>query len=242
MVAMQDSKLSPAVRRPVRPSPKLAQRPKPIAARSNARPRLSPAKPAASNPTEQPPNAVTLERYIAARGEASLALAEPHSPGLDEAVREIGAVAAFETSMVPTGETLATVRGYAHEDLMAVAEVGYHYLMSGGLRLALILFEGLEAVSPDEPYFVLALGLTHDRLEDPIGAERWYRRAAELDPSDPRPDVNLAELLLERGERSAARERLGAALEKARARGEVELERKSRALLDHMSPRPCAAR
>src|SRR5688572_22039505 len=95
------------------------------------------------------------------------------------------------------GKTLAEVRGYDRDDLFVIAEVAYHYLFNGGTRLALVLYEGLAAVSPKEPYFALALGLTHDHLGEVAMAHKWYAKAAELDPNDGRPDVNRAELYIE---------------------------------------------
>ena len=93
---------------------------------------------------------------------------------------------------------LVLVRGYDREDLFAVAEVAYVYLFGGHEQLARVLFEGLAAVAPHEPYFALALGLTYDLCQDLPKAEASYARAAQLDPKDPRPDVNRAELRIER--------------------------------------------
>lgn len=126
------------------------------------------------------------------------------------------------------------LRAYRREDLMAVAEIGYHYLFSGGYQLALTLFEGLHAVDPAHPYFASALGLTHDHLGNPEEAERWYRKAAELDPTDGRPDVNRAELRIARQDLRKARELLIRGVNKARARRDQPLERKARALLKHL--------
>lgn len=115
-----------------------------------------------------------------------------------------------------------------------MAELGYHYLLSGGLGLSRAIFEGLVAVDPDEAYFALALGLTLDRLGDLDGAEAMYRRAGSLDPADGHADVNLAELALADGAWRRAHKRLAAGVRKAKARGDSSLERKARALLSHV--------
>lgn len=135
----------------------------------------------------------------------------------------------------PRSENLAKSRGYDRDDLMAIAEVAYHYLMSGGTMLALTLFEGLNAVAPEDPYFALALGLTHDHLGEKQVAYRWYNRAAELDPGDARADVNRAELLLEERKVSQAKELLARAVQKAQGRGEEALAKKAAAILAHIS-------
>lgn len=120
------------------------------------------------------------------------------------------------------------------EDLYAVAEIAHHYLFSGGLSLALTLFDGLVAACPDEAYFTLGLGLTYDQLGDRQQALACYRRAAELDPSDPRPDINAAELFVEVGDWPRARQGLMRGANKARNRADAVLERKAVALLKHL--------
>lgn len=117
---------------------------------------------------------------------------------------------------------------------MVIAELGYHYLMSGGLELANQIFSGLEILAPDEPYFPLALALVSDRLGDKPGAHRAYERAARLSPGDARPDLNRAELFIESGDRNSARTLLGRALEKARRAKDAALVAKAECLLRHI--------
>lgn len=99
--------------------------------------------------------------------------------------------------------------------LYAVAEIGYQYLRSGGYRLAEVLFRGLTALAPSHGYFWLALGLAHDHLNDKRSAEHDYAEAARRSPDDPTPLVNLAELALERRNRTRAQALLGRARTKA---------------------------
>lgn len=126
----------------------------------------------------------------------------------------------------------APERGFTRRDLHAIAEVAYHYLRCGGFELGRTLFEGLAAIDPREPYFALALGLAADHLGDRADAVRWYERARTLDPLDGRPDINLAELALAEGDSARASALLRTGTEKARARKDVVLERKARALLE----------
>ena len=131
----------------------------------------------------------------------------------------------------PAPVPLGIRRGYAEDDLHALAEIAYHYLGSGGLRLAVTIFEGLVALAPSEPYFALALGLANDRLERDEDAAACYRRAALLDEADGRPEINLAELAIARGARAEALPHLRRGLEKARARDDAPLVRKAEALI-----------
>lgn len=121
-----------------------------------------------------------------------------------------------------------------HADLLVIAELGYHYLMSGGLDLAHEIFSSLEILAPQEPYFPLALALVADRMGDKSRAHRAYERAARLAPSDPRPDLNRAELFIEAGDRESARALLTRALEKARRARSAALAAKAEGLLRHL--------
>lgn len=143
---------------------------------------------------------------------------------------KVRAVPAREASRAIVCRSIADARGYSKDELFALAEVGYHYFRSGGLRLALVVFEGLTAIEPDEPYFWLALGLVTDYLDDKERARSCYQTAARLDPDDARPEINLAELFLERGERVGAARHLQRGLRKAVRAEDDALEQKAYAL------------
>ena len=110
--------------------------------------------------------------------------------------QEVGAT--DEASAVRSPRTPVEPRAFTDRQLYAVAELGYHYLRSGGYRLAEVLFRGLVVLDGSKGYFWLALGLTCDRLGDSQEAERCYIEAAHRSPEDCTPLVNLAELALER--------------------------------------------
>ncbi|MFO0723741.1 MAG: hypothetical protein U1E65_08175 [Myxococcota bacterium] len=202
---MQDPK-TPA-RRPIP-----ARRPAPRTSASVAPP--PPARPAPRFRAEAP--IVDFDDVLGT--EMFETLAKLRAVPVDTAAKELS----------PTG--LREVRGYATADLYALAEIAYHYLFSGGHRIALTIFEGLAAIAPEEPYFALALGLSFDRLDKSAEARTAYARAIALDPKDPRPEINLAELELEAEELKSARARLGRAAEKARATGDSALLAKAQAL------------
>lgn len=127
--------------------------------------------------------------------------------------------------------SLAVARGYERVTLFALAEIARHYVLSGGTRLALVLFEGLTAVAPAEPYFALGLAYTLDRAGRADEAIAAYRRALSLGPPDGQVDLNLAELLLAAGDVAGARVHLARAEKAASARGDVPLADKARAIL-----------
>ena len=177
-------------------------------------------------------------RYIAVGEDTPATFVEPMQTEYLSTMSKVQALA-VTTPDKPADPSrgLAEVRGYRREDLMAVAEIAYHYLFSGGLELARTLYEGLSAVQPEEPYYALALGLTYDRLDDKPQAERWYRTAAQLDPADGRADVNRAELYLEGGDFVRAAKLLRRGVSKASLRRDAELARKTTAILSHLEAR-----
>lgn len=144
---------------------------------------------------------------------------------------KIRTLSGHEASSAIARRTIAEARGYTDAELYALAEIGYHYFRNGGLKLAQVIFEGLHAVKPAEPYFALATGLARDYLGDKAGARAAYHQAITLDAGDARPELNLAELCLEAGDRSSAITHLGRAARKAEARGERPLLKKAQAVL-----------
>src|SRR5256885_17160762 len=54
--------------------------------------------------------------------------------------------------------TLKDVRGYSDEELYAVAKTAYFFYYQGRLNEARVLFQGLYAINPLDPYFAKALG------------------------------------------------------------------------------------
>lgn len=131
---------------------------------------------------------------------------------------------------------IASLRGYDPDDVDAIASMGYHYARAGCFRFALVIFEGLAAIIPEVGYFALAAGYAAEHNGERSKAREWYRRAGEVDPADGRADVNLAELLLEDGERNEAIAHLQRGRDKAARRRDEALERKASALLGLLSP------
>ncbi|MEQ8982117.1 MAG: hypothetical protein RL846_29485, partial [Deltaproteobacteria bacterium] len=147
-------------------------------------------------------------------------------------LRQVAAVPFDDQAGAVVCRTIAEAREYDPDALFGLAEVGYHYLRSGGLRLAEVIFDGLTAIDPKEPYFWLARGLVADYRGDAEQAVDAYGRASRLDPADPRPELNLAELELVRKNKARARTYLQRALTKANRARNTALAGKAHALLD----------
>lgn len=155
---------------------------------------------------------------------------EPAALKASEAARACRADPSSRASHA-SGEKAAQAAPYTDAEFAAIAELGYHYLASGGLRLAQVIFEGLSAVRPDSGYAQLALALTYDYLGEATQAHAAYQRAMALDPSEARAPLNQAERFILDGKARAARPLLKLAIQKAQAAGETGLVTKARLLL-----------
>jgi Flp pilus assembly protein TadD len=185
------------------------------------RPRALPAPVQTSTPVR-----AEIEAWIPARAE-ELRL-DPFDPSALLGGEMARAVTADPAQM--SRRTLREIRGYTREDLLAIAELGHSYLLAGLAKLARVVFEGLQAISPEEPYFALALGLSADLDGDLENADLWYRKAISLAPHDPRPEVNRAEIHLEHKRYREARALLERALQKLKASDDTTLREKTEAL------------
>lgn len=215
--------------RAARPSAEAASTGSALASRSShaARPREA----ASDSASAFVGAAIPEHRALVCQAPSALAFDDYDATSMFQTLGKVEAVPAAEVAQAVVCRSIAEARGYEEDELFALAEVGYHYVRSGGLRLAEVIFEGLTAIAPDEPYFWLALGLVEDYLDDKIEARRCYENAARLDPEDPRPEINLAELDLERRDRRSAELRLRRGLAKAVRGRDDALERKAQALL-----------
>ena len=160
---------------------------------------------------------------------------QPLSTDFFNTLGQIRAVPAASNGSEVATRSIAQARGYRGEDLDVIAQMATNYLLNGGLRLAVTLFEGLVAVSPDTAYYAMGLGLTYDRLGEFRKAKACYQMAGKIEPEDGRPDVNLGELALAAGDKPLALKLLARGQRKASKRGDLMLARKAAALLKHLS-------
>lgn len=234
----------PSPRRPQaadrRPGP-LAPAPVPATPRPiPARPRPIPARASAGSSLASPPPPAPLPEQGAGSGVSYLAVIPRPSGSLSpwvggfESQLEAVEIKAVQGKGAVDTRSLKLQRGYRSEDLEAIAEIAVQYLHSGALLAARTILEGLVAIDPEDPYFVLALGLSYERegrLEQALEA---YRCAARLDPREARAEINAAEVLISRDDLAQARPLLVRAIRASKVNGEPALEQKARALLVHL--------
>lgn len=101
----------------------------------------------------------------------------------------------------PQAELQALV--LAAEDIDAVEEIAFEYLMAGAHDVARVLYGGLVVLAPRRVSVHLGLGLAWDRLGQTERAARAYERAAKTAPAHPMAYLNLAELHLRSNPRRA---------------------------------------
>lgn len=102
--------------------------------------------------------------------------------------------------------TLADLQGVDAASQTKLAELGYRLLDTGKLADARAIFEGLVALNPKEPYFLLAAGSVAHRQERWQDADHWYSLALERDDHNAVACANRGEvrIMLERMEDAVA--------------------------------------
>jgi len=126
--------------------------------------------------------------------------------------------------------TLGQIRNYSDDELMAISQVGYHFLMQGKNEESRIIFEGLIALDPQNDFYYRALGVVFQRLGDFERAMTQYSYAQRINPGSPYSYVNRAEIFISQGETRKAEPELRLALERMGAKDE-QLSKKAWALL-----------
>jgi type III secretion system low calcium response chaperone LcrH/SycD len=131
--------------------------------------------------------------------------------------------------------TLKDVRGYTDEELYSIARTAYFFYYQGRINEARILFQGLYAVNPLDPYFAKALGVVEFAAGNAQGASSAYDVAVKLSPDDPGAYLGRAEVRLATGQKTPAFEDLKKALQLAG--GNEGIKSKASAMLAAMSRR-----
>jgi type III secretion system low calcium response chaperone LcrH/SycD len=104
--------------------------------------------------------------------------------------------------------TLKDVRGYTDEELYSIARTAYLFFHQGKLQQARVLFQGLYAVNPADPYFARALGVVEFAAGNQTGALSAWDVAIKLAPKDPSAWVGRAEVKLALRQKAQAQEDL----------------------------------
>jgi tetratricopeptide (TPR) repeat protein len=126
--------------------------------------------------------------------------------------------------------TLRQIRNYSDDELLAISQIGYHFLMQGKNEESRVIFEGLIAIDPQNDFYYRALGVVFQRLGDYERAMKQFVYAAQINPGSPYAYVNRAEILISQGEANKAEPELRLALERMGPKDE-QLSKKAWALL-----------
>jgi tetratricopeptide (TPR) repeat protein len=100
--------------------------------------------------------------------------------------------------------TLKDVRGYSAEELQAIARTAHVFFCQGRIEEARVLFEGLQAIDPLDPYFASALAVVQFAGGNAQAALAAWDAAIPLAPDEPSVWVGRAEVKLALGNRAQA--------------------------------------
>ena len=131
--------------------------------------------------------------------------------------------------------SLKQIVGLSEEEMYALSSLGYMLFLQGKSQEARVIFEGLVAVDPRNPYYYRALGTIYWRLKDNQKALKQFTYAIRVAPRDISSYVNRAEVHVATRNFKAAAADLRHALENGRHH-ELPLLNKARAML-RMIPR-----
>ncbi len=111
--------------------------------------------------------------------------------------------------------TLKDIKGYTDEELYAIASQGYTFFLQGKTEPARVIFEGLVAIDPTNPYYYRGLGVIYLQLKDLDKALKQFNYAIRLAPNDMVSYINRAEIYMAMKQYSAAEADLDNALSRA---------------------------
>ena len=100
--------------------------------------------------------------------------------------------------------TLKDLRGYTADELSAIARSAHVFYCQGRIEPARVLFQGLRAVDPLNPYFARAVAVVEFAAGNREAALVAWDAAVALDPVDPSAWVGRAEVKLAWGDRAQA--------------------------------------
>ena len=92
--------------------------------------------------------------------------------------------------------TLGELEGIKKSETMELVQLGYSYLDQGRLDDAQAIFEGLVALDPNEPYFLMASGSVAQRQIRYEEAEQWFTACLQIDSRNLVARTNRGEVRL----------------------------------------------
>jgi predicted Zn-dependent protease len=111
--------------------------------------------------------------------------------------------------------SLKQIVGLSEEELYAIASQGYFLFLQGKTEPARVIFEGLVAIEPRNPYYYRALGAIYWRLKEGQKAIKQFTYALRVAPRDVASFVNRAEIYVAQRAFKNARADLNQALRQA---------------------------
>ncbi len=130
--------------------------------------------------------------------------------------------------------TLKQIVGLNDEELYAISSQGYYMFLQGKAEQAQVIFEGLVAIDPKNPYYYRALGAIYWRLDKSARALKQFTYAIRVAPKEISSYINRAEVYVAQQDFKAARKDLVAATKRARPTDEA-LVNKARAMMRMIS-------
>lgn len=87
------------------------------------------------------------------------------------------------------------ILGWDDNTLEDIRFVGYAYVKQGLYDIALKIFEGLLAVSNDDPYDLKTLGALHLQIGNPLVALQYFDKSLKKEPKDLQTQLNRTKAL-----------------------------------------------
>ena len=100
--------------------------------------------------------------------------------------------------------TLKELRGYTADELYAIARSAHVFYRQGQIEPARVLFQGLRAVDPLDPYFARAVAVVEFAAGNREAALVAWNAAVALDPGDASAWVGRAEVKIASGDGAQA--------------------------------------
>lgn len=126
--------------------------------------------------------------------------------------------------------SLKQIMGLSRDELYAISTQGYNFFLQGKIQPARVIFEGLVAIDPRNPYYYRALGVIYWREKETQKALKQFTYAIRVAPKEIASHINRAEVFVGNKQFDDARTDLEYALANAKPH-DAALIRKARAIL-----------
>ena len=100
------------------------------------------------------------------------------------------------------------ILGWQEDQIEEMKFFGFSYLRQGKYDIALKIFQALNILVPQDPYVLKTLGALLVTTQSPEKALDYLYKAEEMDPTDPQVKLNIAQSLLDLGQKEDALEKI----------------------------------